>query len=86
MFGSGKDYLALFLPENLLHEASVVRRLVKEVPEEDWRDIEVVGWLYQFYIAERKDEVFAKKGAYEARDIAPATQIFTPHWIVRYLV
>lgn len=86
LFGSGKDYLALFLPENLLHEASVVRRLVEEVPEEDWRDIEVVGWLYQFYIAERKDEVFAKKGAYEARDIAPATQIFTPHWIVRYLV
>ena len=73
LFGEGKRYTALFLPDNLLNKQSVVRRLVSDIPEDDWQDIEVIGWLYQFYISDRKDEVFAKKGAYDARDIPAAT-------------
>lgn len=86
LFGNDKQYAALFLPDNLLNKQSLVRRLVNDIPEEDWHEIEIIGWLYQFYISERKDEVFAKKGAYAPRDIPAATQLFTPHWIVRYMV
>ncbi len=59
---------------------------MKEIPEEDWQDIEVVGWLYQFYISERKDQVIGAKSKVAAADIPAATQLFTPHWIVRYMV
>ena len=79
-------YAELFLPTRLLTQGSFSQRLVSDVPEDDWQDIEIIGWLYQFYISERKDEVFAAKGAYDARDIPAATQLFTPHWIVRYMV
>ena len=85
MFG-GKAYAELFLPDHLLNKQSVVRRLVSDIPEADWEEIEIIGWLYQFYISERKDEVMAAKGAYKAQDIPAATQLFTPHWIVRYMV
>ncbi|NDJ24452.1 BREX-1 system adenine-specific DNA-methyltransferase PglX [Nostoc sp. B(2019)] len=86
LFDSRQNYQALFLPGNLLNQDSIVRRLVKEIPEEDWQDIEVVGWLYQFYISERKDEVIGAKSKVAAADIPAATQLFTPHWIVRYMV
>jgi hypothetical protein len=86
LFGGGRRYAALLLPDHLLGQGSIVRRLVSDIPEEDWRQIEIIGWLYQFYIAERKDEVFAAKGPVAARDIPAATQLFTPHWIVRYMV
>ncbi len=75
---------ALLLPANLLHSDSVIRRLVQDVHEEAWQDIKVVGWLYQFYISERKDEVMGTVVASE--DIPAATQLFTPDWIVQYLV
>lgn len=74
----------LLLPDNLLHTDSLVRNLVNEIPEESWQDIEVVGWLYQFYISEKKDEVIGKVVASE--DIPAATQLFTPNWIVKYMV
>ncbi|PSB58114.1 SAM-dependent methyltransferase, partial [Chroococcidiopsis cubana CCALA 043] len=86
LFDTRQNYQALFLPGNLLNQDSIVRRLVKEIPEEDWQDIEVVGWLYQFYISERKDEVIGAKSKVSAADIPAATQLFTPHWIVRYMV
>lgn len=76
----------LLLPANLLHQESVIRRLVNDVPAEDWGDVEIVGWIYQYYISERKDEVFARKSTVPAKDIPAATQVFTPHWIVRYMV
>jgi type II restriction/modification system DNA methylase subunit YeeA len=63
-----------------------LQRLVKEIPESDWQDIEVVGWLYQFYISERKDEVIGAKSKVTAADIPAATQLFTPRWIVQYMV
>ena len=81
--------MELLLPKGLLREGSVVQRLVQDIPEDDWRQgVEIVGWMYQYYVSERKDEVFAsfKKGKKaEADAIAPATQLFTPEWIVQYL-
>ena len=56
------------------------------ITDEEFRSPELIGWLYQFYISERKDEVFAKKGKFEADEIPAATQIFTPNWIVKYMV
>lgn len=82
--------MELLLPESLLREGSVLDHMVSDIPEEDWREgVEIVGWMYQYYVSERKDEVFAsfKKGKKAGKDaIAPATQLFTPNWIVRYLV
>ncbi|MEI3547429.1 MAG: BREX-1 system adenine-specific DNA-methyltransferase PglX [Adlercreutzia sp.] len=81
--------MELLLPEGLLRQGGVVQRLVDDIPEDDWREgAEIVGWMYQYYVSERKDEVFAsfKKGSKaDAASIAPATQLFTPDWIVRYL-
>lgn len=81
--------LELLLPDGLLRKGNVIERMVAEIPEEDWREgVEIVGWMYQYYNAERKDEVFAsfKKGKKADKEsIAPATQLFTPHWIVQYL-
>ncbi|OBU75331.1 BREX-1 system adenine-specific DNA-methyltransferase PglX [Cylindrospermopsis raciborskii] len=84
LFDTG--YPALFLPVNLLGQDSIVGRLVKEIAQEDWKDIEIVGWLYQFYISERKDQVIGAKSKIEAKDIPAATQLFTPRWIVQYMV
>lgn len=77
------DETELLLPENLLRTDSIVAKLVESVPEEDWEQIEAVGWLYQFYISEKKDEVIGK--VVRTEDIPAATQIFTPNWIVKYL-
>ena len=82
--------MELLLPSGLLRDGSVPDRMVRDIPEEDWRaGVQIVGWMYQYYNAERKDEVFAsfKKGKKaDAAALAPATQLFTPDWIVRYLV
>ena len=81
--------MELLLPDGLLREGGVVEQLVNAIPEQDWTEgVEIVGWMYQYYVSERKYEVFAsfKKGKKAERDvIAPATQLFTPNWIVRYL-
>jgi len=84
LFESIDDETELLLPDRLLHSDSLIRNLVNEIPEEDWREVEIIGWLYQFYISERKDEVIGKVVASE--DIPAATQLFTPNWIVKYLV
>jgi hypothetical protein len=78
------DETELLLPSNLLATDSLIQNLVKEIDEEDWKEVEILGWLYQFYISERKDEVIGKVVASE--DIPAATQLFTPNWIVKYLV
>ncbi len=78
------DDTELLLPDNLLRTDSIVAKLVAGVPEEDWQEIEVIGWLYQFYISEKKDEVIGK--VVKSEDIPAATQLFTPNWIVQYLV
>lgn len=89
MFEREGDYTELLIPSNLLAADSILTRTATALTEEVCRDVEVIGWLYQFYISERKDEVFAgfKKGKKAgAAEIPAATQLFTPHWIVRYLV
>ena len=95
MFQRLEDYTALLLPDNLLREGSVIARLVTQgeadsIPEEDWRDqVQIIGWLYQYYNTEPKDKVFAalKKNIKVAKEKIPAaTQLFTPDWIVRYMV
>ena len=87
-FGSIADYTELLLPNNILAEGGFVDMLnhTEFINDEDFKSPELIGWLYQFYIAERKDEVFAKKGKFEADEIPAATQIFTPNWIVKYMV
>ena len=78
------DETELLLPDNLLHSDSLIRKLVNEIDEADWQEVEIIGWLYQFYISEKYDEVIGKVVASE--DIPAATQRFTPNWIVKYLV
>lgn len=79
---------ALTLPANLLHrsEFNVLYRLVTDIPEESWQDVEILGWMYQFYNSNVKAEFFKSKRKAGADDLAPATQLFTPDWIVRYMV
>jgi hypothetical protein len=78
------DETELLLPDNLLHSDSIVRKLVSEIEEADWQQVEIIGWLYQFYISDKKDEVMGK--VVKSEDIPAATQLFTPNWIVKYLV
>ena len=87
-FGAIADYTELLLPQNILAEGGFVCMLndTEFITDDDFRSAELIGWLYQFYISDRKDEAFAKKGKYDADEIAPATQIFTPNWIVKYMV
>jgi hypothetical protein len=84
LFEKIDDETELLLPDNLLHSDSLIRKLVSEIDEPDWQAVEIIGWLYQFYISEKKDEVIGKVVASE--DIPAATQLFTPNWIVKYLV
>lgn len=87
-FGHIADYTELLLPANILAEGGFVDLInhTDFIAEEDYRSSELIGWLYQFYIAEKKDEVFAAKGKFTASEIPAATQIFTPGWIVKYMV
>lgn len=90
MFQKIADYTELLLPDNLLREGSVIEQMIKLIPENDWKDaVQIIGWLYQFYNTEPKQEVDAKvkKGIKVIREDIPAkTQIFTPDWVVRYMV
>lgn len=90
MFPKIEDYTELLFPDNLLREGSVVEQMISLIPEEDWQDaVQIIGWLYQYYNTEKKDEVFAalKKNVKISKDNIPAaTQLFTPDWIVRYMV
>ena len=81
---SAGDATDLLLPATLLHTDSLIRQMVEDIEESAWGQIEIIGWLYQFYISEKKDQVIGKVVASE--DIPAATQLFTPNWIVKYLV
>jgi type II restriction/modification system DNA methylase subunit YeeA len=78
------DETELLLPDNLLHSDSIIRKLLAGVDDADWQQVEIIGWLYQFYISEKKDQVIGK--VVKSEDIPAATQLFTPNWIVKYLV
>ena len=89
LFEQIDDYTELLMPEDLLSQTSILAELRTVMTEDACQDVEIIGWLYQFYISEKKDQVFAslkKNQKITAENIPAATQLFTPHWIVRYLV
>lgn len=90
MFQKIADYTELLFPDNLLREGSVAQQMIELIPEDDWKDaVQIIGWLYQYYNSEKKDDVFAalKKNVKITKENIPAaTQLFTPDWIVRYMV
>ena len=90
MFQKITDYTELLLPDNLLREGSVIQQMIELIPENDWKNaVQIIGWLYQYYNSEKKDDVFAalKKNVKITKENIPAaTQLFTPDWIVRYMV
>ena len=86
MFEREGDYTELLVPTGLLADGSILSRAREVLTEDVCDDVEVIGWLYQFYISERKQDIFDSKAKRGAEEIPAATQIFTPDWIVRYLV
>lgn len=90
MFQTISDYTELLFPDNILREGSTISKMIEMIDEEDWKDaVEIIGWLYQYYNSEKKDEVFAalKNNVKITKENIPAaTQLFTPDWIVRYMV
>src|SRR5690606_33819740 len=91
IFGKLDDYTELLLPDNMLQDSGFLNLLntTDAISDEEYKQVELIGWLYQFYIAEKKNDVYVsfKKGKKaEAKDIPAATQIFTPKWIVKYMV
>jgi hypothetical protein len=86
LFERINDYTELLLPDDLTSELSILQDIRDGMSAEDCSEVEVIGWLYQFYISEKKDEVFASKSAVKKEDIPAATQLFTPRWIVEYMV
>lgn len=89
VFDGVTDYIDILVPDNLLNESGFVNKIITEVAEENYEQVEIIGWLYQYYISEKKDEVFAdlkKNIKIKKENIPSATQIFTPDWIVKYMV
>lgn len=90
MFQKIADYTELLFPDNLLREGSVVQQMIELIDQDDWKDaVQIIGWLYQYYNSEKKDDVFAalkKNVKIKKENIPAATQLFTPDWIVRYMV
>lgn len=88
MFEKIGHYTELLFPDGLLNEGAFIRRLtdIETILESDWEDVEIIGWLYQYYISEEKDRVIQAKNKYKKDEIPFATQLFTPDWIVRYMV
>lgn len=85
MFGRIKDYTELLLPDDLLSETSVLSQTIETLDTETCKDVEVIGWLYQYFNQEEKDRVIKAKKRYKGFEIPYATQLFTPDWIVRYM-
>jgi len=86
LFEKIDDYAELLLPDDLISQFSILQDVRNGMSAEDCTEVEIIGWLYQFYISEKKDEVFASKGKVKKEDIPAATQLFTPRWIVEYMV
>ena len=86
VFDGITDYIDLLIPDNLLNDTGFITKVINEVPEENFKEVEIIGWLYQYYNQTEKDKVISKKVAYKKNEIPYATQLFTPNWIVKYLV
>lgn len=87
MFTSISDYKTLLMPNNLLKEDGVLAKLISDIDEDSWNDrVQIIGWLYQYYIQMPKDELIHAKKQYKSDDVPFVTQLFTPDWVVRYMV
>ncbi|MBM1105171.1 BREX-1 system adenine-specific DNA-methyltransferase PglX [Aurantibacter crassamenti] len=86
LFEKIDDYAELLLPDDLISSFSIIEDIRVGMQPEDCEEVEILGWLYQFYISEKKDELINAKKIYKAEEIAPVTQLFTPRWIVQYMV
>ena len=85
VFDGITDYIDILIPDNLLNDTGFVNKIVSEVPENNYNQVEIIGWLYQYYNQTEKDRVISAKKAYKKNEIAYATQLFTPDWIVKYM-
>lgn len=86
VFDGITDYIDILIPDNLLNDTGFITKVVNEVPEENYNRVEIIGWLYQYYNQAEKDRVISSKKIYKKNEIAYATQLFTPDWIVKYMV
>ena len=89
VFDGTTDYIDILIPDNLLNDTGFITKIINEVPEDNYNQVEIIGWLYQYYISEKKDEVFAnlkKSQKINKENVPAATQLFTPNWVVKYLV
>ena len=86
VFDGVTDYIDILIPDNLLNDTGFVTKVIKDVPEENYKSVEIIGWLYQYYNQSEKDRVISAKKAYKKNEIPYATQLFTPDWIVKYMV
>lgn len=86
VFDGITDYIDILIPDNLLNDTGFITKVITEVPEDNYNQVEIIGWLYQYYNQTEKDRVISAKKAYKKNEIAYATQLFTPDWIVKYMV
>ena len=87
LFEREGDSSEFLMKLSYIDKDGVIAHLVDDITEEDWRDqVQIIGWMYQYYNSELKDETFAKKGKISKEEIPAVTQLFTPDWIVRYMV
>jgi len=86
MFQKLQDHTELLMPDDLLSEHSILAGINEQISDEDCQDVEIIGWMYQFYVSERHDAVIKAKKKITPEDIPAATELFTPHWIVRYIL
>lgn len=86
VFDGVTDYIDILIPDNLLNESGFVNKIITEVPEENYEQVEIIGWLYQYYNQAEKDKLMSSNKAYKKNEIPYVTQIFTPDWIVKYMV
>lgn len=88
MFETIEGYTEILFPEGLLGTGTFVRQMtdIDIIPEENWKKVEIIGWLYQYYISEENERLIKAKKRYKAEELPFATQLFTPEWIVRYMV
>lgn len=86
LFEEINDYTELLLPEDLTSDKSIIYDVVKGMEDESCAEVEIIGWLYQFYVSEKNAELINSKKVYDRDELAPASQLFTPKWIVQYMV
>lgn len=86
VFDGITDYIDILIPDNLLNDTGFITKIVNEVPESNFNQVEIIGWLYQYYNQTEKDKVISSKQAYKKNEIPYVTQLFTPDWIVKYMV